>query len=110
MIKRGDKVVCINDKGWYNPKTMEKTKSVDPVEGQVLTVEFIKREPDFDFIGLVFVEITLLDEDGNREAYDIDFFRKIVPHNFRNETTKQLANSPLIKEGIERIIVQPEYA
>lgn len=109
MIKSGDKVMCINDKGWINPRTLEETQNGDPVKGQVLTVEFIKEVPEYNFIGLVFVEIATLDENGDRESYDIEYFRKLVPHSFRNDTTEMLSTSPLIKEGIERIVVEPEY-
>jgi hypothetical protein len=109
MFRQGDKVECIRDADWGDAFLLDDSKnSYDPKKGDVLTVlgtrEFNSK------LYLYFVEISVKGSDGDRECYNADTFRKLVPHDFKNAVTEQLANMPLIEEGIERIIVKPEYA
>jgi hypothetical protein len=107
MIKKGDKVICVNSAGWESALTgLFNAKNEDPKEGDVLTV--LKTTVFEGNTYLYFEEINLLDEFGEKECYVSYCFRKIVTTKFTNDLTKQLANRPIVKEGIERIVIQEE--
>lgn len=109
MFRNGDRVVCICGDDWGDALTFSNiTESYDPKKGDEFTVvgarEFEGR------VYLYFKEITDKGADGDRECYCSSAFRKLAPHDFTNDLTEELANMPFIEEGIERIIVEPEYA
>lgn len=109
MWKNGDKAICIDNFDWGDTfLDQEDCKGFCPKKDDIFTVIGTR---EFDgILYLYFKEVVSLGSDGDRESFQADAFRKLVPHNFRNDLTEQLANSPLIEEGIEKIIVEPEYA
>ncbi len=105
-MKQGDKVECIEENGFSDAFLLSDEPSpFDPKKGDILTVLGSKMFNGREY--LYFVEISVKGSDGDRECYWAGSFRKLVPHDFKNETTEMLATMPLIKEGIERIIVEP---
>ena len=106
MIGKGDKVICISNDSWDDPYLVqENVEGVAPKEGDILNVIGTRQFDGKTF--LYFKEISIKGSDGDRECYEISSFRKLPPP-FRNDITRELANTPIIQEGIERIIVQPK--
>lgn len=107
MIKKGDKVVCINDSSWGDAflNNIDR-KSYDPKKDVIYTVLGTR-----EFDGMLFLylkEISVIGSDGDRECYEASSFRKLADQNFTNDITAELSNITIIKEGIERIIVKPK--
>lgn len=87
-FKTNDKVVCI-DGNWFDvDKQEDSKKAFDPKKGQVLTVDFLTACNYY----LCFQEIPNLDENGEREFYNVIGFRKVEPKFKSNKLSKSLAD------------------
>jgi len=105
-MKKEDKVMCINSHGWQDAQLcLDTTENSDPTYGDVLTILDVKTFNGETF--LYFKEITKLSLNGGRECYNSNCFKIIKPTLLTNEITKELANKPLVKEGLEKMIVNP---
>lgn len=99
-MKIGDKVICIK-----SPATGYATK-----KGKHYTIQNIITNI-FGEVVLMFIEADngheYKTDDYNYWGHNIDRFRKLITdHSLTSEITRELANKPLIKEGIERIEVK----
>lgn len=107
-MKTGSKVECIENIDWTDVETNEIDRSCyNPKKGDILTVLGSKESKGVTF--LYFKEISIIGRDGDRECYDQEFFRELVYQKFTNRVTSLLANKPIIQEGIERLIVEPNF-
>lgn len=98
------KVVCITNEEWGYTDGELNERPYNPKKGDILTVVWEEKENGKIFY--YFREIPNIGEDGTREAYDSEEFRRLVPQNFTNELTKELANQGIVREGIERIVTR----